>query len=73
MINDYKTHTTANDYFLERRGKQQFELFLNAIDEQLKHRFYSNPSVHKRIESLKNKILLQPFTEARKLLDDFNH
>lgn len=73
MTNSYKAFTTNNGYFLEKRKKQQFELFLGTIDEQLKHRFYSDPSILKQIELIKNKAQMQPFVEAKKLLDGFIH
>ena len=71
MIEDYRNFTVANNYFSEKRKQQQFDLFLNAIDEQLKERFYSDPEIKSKIEGIKKKSPGQPFAEARKLLDEF--
>ncbi len=71
MINDYKHHTTTNNYFFEKRKLQQFDLFLTAIDTQLKKKFYSTTEVGKKIEAIKKKKNIQPFTEAKNLIDKF--
>ncbi len=74
MIEEYKNFTTANGFFSQKRKEQQFGLFLNAIDEQLKQKFYSDLKIHSAIEELKaNKHTqtIQPFSLAKKLLDDF--
>ena len=71
MIEEYKNFATTNTYFFQKRKQQQFELFLNAIDEQLKDRFYSDPAVQDKINSIKNKELIQPFALAKDLLNTF--
>jgi len=71
MMEEYRSFTTSNNYFVEKRKQQQFDLFLNAIDEQLKNRFYSDPVILKKIEALKSAENFQPFADAKKILDDF--
>jgi LAO/AO transport system kinase len=71
MIDEYKHFVTANGYFFEKRKQQRFDLLLNAIDEHLKHRFYSDPVIREKITQLKEKGSDQPFHVARQLLNDF--
>lgn len=74
MIEEYKNFTTVNGFFEQKRKEQQFDLFLNTIDEQLKHRFYSDPKIFNAIEDLrthKNEQNIQPFSLAKKMLEDF--
>jgi LAO/AO transport system kinase len=74
MIEEYKNFTDTNGFFLQKRKEQQFDLFLKTIDEQLKHKFYSNPKIHAAIETLKlNSITqtIQPFSLAKKMLEDY--
>lgn len=71
MLDEYKQLSNSNGYFLHKRKEQQFDLFLSAMDEQLKDRFYSNPEIRKKIEEAKIQNAIQPFALARNLLDDF--
>lgn len=74
MIEEYKNFTTANGFFSQKRKEQQFDLFLNTIDEQLKQKFYSDTEINSAIEELKankNAQTIQPFSLAKKLLEDF--
>jgi LAO/AO transport system kinase len=74
VIMDYKHFVMANNYFFEKRKAQQFELFLNAIDDQLKQRFYSQAKIRETIEAIKAKgsaQAIQPFALAKDLLDGF--
>lgn len=71
MIKEYKQFVISNNYFNAKRKQQQFDLFLNAIDEQLKDRFYSDSKVLKKIESLKKQSVIQPFTSAKNILNEF--
>ena len=74
MIEEYKNFTTVNGYFLQKRKEQQFDLFLKTIDEQLKQKFYSDPKIHAAIEELnsnKNDQNIQPFSLAKKMLEDY--
>ena len=71
MIEEYAQFTHTNGYFLQKRKQQQFDLFLNAIDEQLKERFYSDRQVREKLKAIKNDVPIQPFALARKMLNDF--
>ncbi|MDP3558138.1 MAG: methylmalonyl Co-A mutase-associated GTPase MeaB [Bacteroidota bacterium] len=74
MIEEYKNFTISNGFFSQKRKEQQFDLFLKTIDEQLKHKFYSDPKINAAIEALKTKSSqsnFQPFSLAKKMLDNF--
>jgi LAO/AO transport system kinase len=71
MIGEYKQMAVATGYFSRKRKQQQYELFLNAVDEQLKHHFYSDPLIKQEMEVIKNDEAIRPFDLARKLLKDF--
>jgi LAO/AO transport system kinase len=74
MIEEYITFVNSSGYFLQKRKDQQFDLFLSAMDEQLKHQFYSDPKIHATIEQVKankNTQNIQPFSLAKKMLEDF--
>ena len=74
MIEEYKNFTSINGFFLQKRKEQQFDLFLKTIDEQLKQKFYSDPKIHAAIEELnsnKNDQNIQPFSLAKKMLEDY--
>lgn len=74
MIEEYKNFTITNGFFLQKRKEQQFDLFLKTIDEQLKQKFYSDSKINSAIEELRSKNTeqnIQPFSLAKKMLDDF--
>ncbi len=74
MIEEYKNFTNTNGFFQQKRKEQQFDLFLNTIDEQLKQKFYSDPKISSSIEALKankNTQTIQPFSLAKKMLEEF--
>ncbi|WP_317898322.1 methylmalonyl Co-A mutase-associated GTPase MeaB [Aurantibacillus circumpalustris] len=71
MIDEYRKLTLTNNYFSKKRKDQQFHLFLNTIDEQLKNRFYSDQSIQEQIEVIKSKETIQPFAMAKQLLNGF--
>jgi LAO/AO transport system kinase len=71
MIEEYKVFVTSNNYFTQKRNTQQFELFLNVLDDQLKNRFYSDAKMISKINAIKKERSIQPFTLAKKLLDTF--
>ena len=74
MIEEYKNFTSNNGFFEHKRKEQQFDLFLNTINEQLKQRFYSDPKIQTVINELrldKNNKTIQPFSLAKKMLSDF--
>ncbi|MES2679109.1 MAG: methylmalonyl Co-A mutase-associated GTPase MeaB [Bacteroidota bacterium] len=74
MLEEYRLLTTSSGYFLINRGRQQYDLFLSSLEEQLKHRFYNDSEIQKKISALRKKMKeqnLQPFSLARDLLDSF--
>ncbi|MBA3679659.1 MAG: methylmalonyl Co-A mutase-associated GTPase MeaB [Bacteroidetes bacterium] len=73
MIDEYKNFTISNNFFQQKRKDQQFDLFLNTIDEQLKQKFYSDPKINSTIEKLRSDKdqNFQPFSSAKKLLNNF--
>jgi len=71
MIAEYRQFATASSYFSQKRKQQQFDLFLSAIDEQLKERFYSDPAILKKISAIKEQNSIQPFGLAKKILNEF--
>ena len=74
MIEEYKNFTSINGFFLQKRKEQQFDLFFKTIDEQLKQKFYSDPKIHAAIEELnsnKNTQSIQPFSLAKKMLEEY--
>ncbi|MBA2613471.1 MAG: methylmalonyl Co-A mutase-associated GTPase MeaB [Bacteroidetes bacterium] len=74
MTEDYRNFVTANGFFTKKRKEQQFSLFLNTIDEQLKQKFYSDPQIQTTIKEIltnKNEQNIQPFSLAKKLLREF--
>lgn len=71
MIQDYRVFTQANSYFKEKRKKQLFTLFLNAVDDQLRNGFYADPTIKAEMERIHTDQNIQPFAAAKKLLDVF--
>jgi LAO/AO transport system kinase len=74
MLMEYKNFVTTNGYFAKKRQQQQLELFLTTLDGQLKKRFFANKDIQKQIKELqegKNPQLQQPFSLAKKILDNF--
>lgn len=71
MMENYQAFTKTNGYFLQKRKKQQYDLFLDSLEEQLKSRFYSDAQVADNIRAIKEAENFQPFTEAKKILSQF--
>jgi LAO/AO transport system kinase len=71
MIEEYKLFITTSGYFEKNRREQQYDLFLSNIDDQLRTKFYSNPLLQKRISEIKNERTIQPFSLAKKIIDEF--
>lgn len=72
MIQDYVKLVKNNDYFFEKREKQNKYWLLSTIEEQLKANFYNNPiiknALEKEIQQLKNG-KTTPFNAAKRLLE----
>ena len=71
MLERYRQQMTANGYFMAKRRQQQFELLCEAMDQQLKQRFYQEPSIQRALEQAKRADVLHPFSEAGKLVNLF--
>jgi LAO/AO transport system kinase len=74
MIAGYRQFVNASGYFVSKRQQQQYDLFLSALEEQLKQRFYNHPGIRQKMEIIRDqsgKGLIQPFIQAKILLEDF--
>lgn len=74
MIKKYRAHVITSGYFSHKRYKQQYELLLNLIEENLKQRFYSDPKVQKalkKISDLSKENTIVPFSLADQMLLEF--
>jgi LAO/AO transport system kinase len=74
LIESYRVFTHANNYFLKKRGAQQFELLLSTIDEALKSAFYADETVASSLNALKQDLRqgnFLPFKLGQDLVQDF--
>lgn len=71
MVEEYRRFVVTNDHFSRKREQQKLGLLRDAIDEQLKMQFYSDPAIHKSLENAKPEEIANPFGFARKLLQNF--
>lgn len=72
MLDNYRTFTTANGYFAEKRRAQQYELLSNALEEQLKEELFANPAVKARLEAIRRTPgPFHPWSQVNELLDLF--
>lgn len=74
MIDEYRRFVNAKGFFSEKRQRQQYDLFLAALEDRLKQQFYSDPEVLKQMEFIREqskKDRIQPFLLAKSLLDRF--
>lgn len=72
MIIKYISDTKANDYFTEKRKKQNKHWLFETINNELKNRFYNNPNTSKLLLEVIKKVEKQeitPFEAAKKLLN----
>ncbi|MCE3228619.1 MAG: transporter [Bacteroidetes bacterium] len=74
LLKKYKEFVVANGYFVHKRNKQQYELLLNVIEENLKQRFYSDPEIAKALKKIaekKQNDAIVPFTLGNELIRKF--
>lgn len=71
MIEEYKLFVKTSGFFDKKRKEQQFDLFLSSIEEQLKNKFYASKDIKEKINSVKQSDLIQPFTQAKKIIGDY--
>ena len=66
--------TKGNNYFFEKRKKQNQYWMLETINEQLKTNFYNNPDIQKSLDTTKKAVQndeISPFAAAQKLLEKY--
>ncbi len=66
--------TKSNNYFFEKRKKQNQYWMLETINEQLKNNFYNHADIQKLLEESKKMVLenqISPFRAAHLLLDNY--
>lgn len=72
MIQEYLSLTKENGYFQQKRHEQNTFWLLSTIEEQLKERFYQNPSIKKALSEEIKQLAngkTTPFLAAKRLLD----
>lgn len=73
-ILNYIALTKNNGYFYENRNRQAIRIMYEAIDEELKSMFYSDPAIRDLKEQMENAILkdkISAYVAARRLLEKF--
>jgi LAO/AO transport system kinase len=73
MIQEYLSLTKKNGYFQQKRHEQNTFWLLSTIEEQLKERFYQNPSIKKALSEEIKQLAngkTTPFLAAKRLLGE---
>jgi LAO/AO transport system kinase len=74
MIEEYRLHTQANGYFLQRRNEQKKFRMLETINQALADNFYRHPDVAALIPKMESELLSNHITSykaAGKLLEAY--
>lgn len=74
-IEEYFELTDKNGYFEHRRREQALYWMNETINEELKNKFYENPLIQKRINSIRKSVLngeIGPFAAATELINLYN-
>jgi len=74
MVKNYQETTLQNSYFEKRRKEQTLEVLYDAIDDNLKSRFYSAGIVSDKLKQLEKSILkgsISPYQAAQDLLESY--
>lgn len=74
MINDYWQLTVANQYFFEKRRKQNENWMMDSIVEELKLNFFSSPEIMAALETNKKAVAndeISPFAAAHNVLNAY--
>lgn len=72
MLASYRSFATTTGYFARKRQAQQHQLVTAALEEQLKHTFFSDPLVTNRLELLRSTPgQVYPRAFASEVLDEF--
>lgn len=73
-ITEYRVFSESSNYFQHKRKHQQFELFLNALEDEIKSEFYSQPEVKLKIQEIKrlnDSKIIQPYALANQLIKEY--
>ncbi len=74
MLNAYKKQSTHSGYFTEKRKQQQFQLFKQALEEEVLRNFYDKKNIKKEITKVFQQStsgFIAPFVLAKKLASQF--
>ncbi len=74
MVDEYRHFTTDSGYFAEKRRKQTKWWMYEAINDELHHSFYNNPSVSELRADVERRVLsdhVSPFVGAHELIDAY--
>ncbi|MBM3405129.1 MAG: methylmalonyl Co-A mutase-associated GTPase MeaB [Bacteroidetes bacterium] len=74
IIQDYRSFTTANGYFLRRRQEQNLQIFTGAIRENFLIAFHQHPEVTRQMADLEHQIVegkMNPYLAAQQLMEGF--
>jgi len=74
MINKYIDFTRKNGFFDLNRRQQEISCFYSAIDDNLKHLFFSNPTIKQKINDIKSLIekrKLSPYQAVKEVFKKF--
>ena len=74
MIDEYFVFVKANGYFEHRRNEQAKYWMYEAINEQLRDHFYTNPSIIPMLAHEEEQVLsgkTTSFAAAKRLLDAY--
>lgn len=71
MIREYDQFAKDRGYFEKKRRAQQYDLFLQAIEEQLIQKLFADARIAAEIEKIRKMKSIQPFEQARRLVEEF--
>lgn len=74
MVDEYRHFTTDSGYFAEKRRNQTKWWMYEAINDELHHSFYNNPSVSELRTDVERRVLsdhVSPFVGAHELIDAY--
>ncbi len=76
IILDYFKHTEGNGYYLHNRREQSRYWMYEAIQEELKNRFFENPVIEKHLKEYEEMVLkgeISSFAAASELIKLYNN
>jgi LAO/AO transport system kinase len=72
MILSYQEMVQGNGFFESRRKEQALQAFTETVEESIRQKFYHDPNVASRLNSLQQEILsgnISPYAAARRLME----